>query len=1392
LTERQMATWSREQELAISLKGKNLLVSAAAGAGKTSVLVERVIRYILSEESSDIEKLLVVTFTEKAALEMKERIRVALEKAFERHPDDHRLARQISLLDRAHISTIHSFCLHIVRRYFYKAGLDPTFTVLDPREAELLRIEALDEVFEDWYRQEPDQDKSNGTANSRDLFLDLIERYGGYRVDEGLKSLLLKLHDFVRTQSSVMQWLDDCVSKMQELEKAAKNCKSEDEVILKLPWTRILLETFLQDIEEAIVLLEEAKRISSEPDGPFAYVPRIEEELTFYQSAKKIVSDALRVSESSVSVAKCCGGARDGVTDGVSGEVQDSAYWNDTQLTCNCPCAEVLERVRRLADYRYKRLSSKKMDCDPVLREKVKTLRNEAKERFSRIKDYAFTRSGSQIISELKETIPYVRCICDLVKELDKKYMEKKLDRGGLDFSDLELYCLKILTQDDFLLAKEIRKEFDYVLVDEYQDTNPVQNKILSLVSSPSNLFVVGDIKQSIYRFRLADPRIFLKKYQLYEKVGNNVPLETKAPGVRVELSKNFRSRREVIEAVNYLFKRIMKKDVAEIDYTTDHKLKEGAFYPEAEDRSFQAEIHLIERSRISDESFESGRTQLEGDKARGEKDAENTSSEDLSSEIDEYEALEKETLVVANNIKKLVNAERPFMIWDKELKCQRPCRYKDIAILMRATSKRANTVIEILEECNIPAYSDLGTGYFQAREVELALALLSIIDNPRQDIPLASVLRSAIVGLEPKDLAIIRVHHKNGEFYDAVKSFVGAGQDLAVGMCSRDQTSTVHTKDVLRIKKALSEFMENLEKWRTMARRLPLCEVLWTILRETKYYDYVGGLPGGAQRQANLRALVDRAREFDSFGRHGLFRFLRFMDRLEQSKGELGTARPLGEHEDVVQILSVHKAKGLEFPAVFVIDLGKRHNLKDADADILYHPELGFGLMFCDVKRRLKYPTLPHQAISIQLQKESLAEEMRILYVAMTRAREKLYLVGSIKNLLLEVQRWQIAAPRAVRSYLDWICPSLWRDSSGSNRGFPAFGSSACSNMGGLTNEPTDKSKEIPFSVTLWGVPKGQEIPQPSAKTLESGELSWKDVKSLIPPPSLPDERVYPEVKRRLEWIYPYQKFTLTTAKLSVTEAKKSFGSDETDGWNYIPGAEQRMRLLESSSEVTGAEKGTAMHTILAKMRLCQGLDEDSIYREVARLCKLGFVDAKIVGNLDISRICTFFQTPTGKLLANFPGKVSREVPFTIRFPVNLLKSRVGEQDTAGLSQTSTKPPVPNFVQRLDDAEKGVHGANSDFIVIQGVIDVLFEGEDGLIVLDYKTDDISLSEIPFATKRYSMQISLYALAAERILQKPVKKASLVFLTPGREVDVDWKNYVSRIKAIESPLSRMM
>ncbi|MBE3519218.1 MAG: helicase-exonuclease AddAB subunit AddA [Firmicutes bacterium] len=1295
-----------EQERAIAMRPKSLLVSAAAGSGKTAVLVERVLRRLTDREDPlDVGEILAVTFTEAAAEEMKSRIRKALEEHVARHPGDERLRRQLLLLDRADISTLHSFCLRTIRQYFHKLGLDPAFVVLDEYEAELIKADVMEELLEDRYaalplrlpgvetgESLPERDMKNG--ESAGDFLKLVEWYGGKGGDESLSSLILRLHGFITSLPDSEDWLNNA-SRMFEV--------AREQELRNTVWGKSVIEQAIFEVKTALELVSRALSEAEKPDGPAVYVDVLRDDLG---NLKKLL------------------------------ETLETRPWDDVVAALNAFEFCALPRRSR----------GDGVSADAA--ERVKRHRDRAKALIRSLKNSVLSRPSCDLKGELELVAPLVRALVGLVVEFDRRYREAKSRRQGLDFSDLERYCLELLRSEPE--GEVVRSRYREIFVDEYQDINPIQDAIIQLLASGSpdrKLFMVGDYRQSIYAFRLAEPGIFLSKYRSFPRA--------LAPGgseLLVTLTANFRSRREILDAVNFVFRRIMLEEVTGMGYGAEEELRTGRAQQAPSvnpgDANHQdaapVELHLIERDLVESSGLERGAGENAGEEPNSA-GGEDEDPEDF--EVEDLEALEKEALVVATKIRELTSPMGPG-IWDESLGDYRPCRFRDIVILMRATRNRCEAVLGILRRAGIPVYADVETGYFAAREVEVVLSLLSIIDNPLQDIPLASVLRSPIVGLDGEDLARIRLTQPEGRFFYAVQKAAFA-------------------PELGNLSGKLRAFLEDLDRWRTMARRMPLADLIWKLLSETGYLDYVGGMPGGAQRRANLLALCERAREFDSFRRRGLFRFLRFIRRLEESQGDLGQARALGEQEDVVRVLSVHKAKGLEFPVVFVMDLGRRFDFKDIRQDVLYHRKLGLGPVIVDAEAGVKYPTLAHAALSGAIVRESMAEEMRILYVAMTRAREKLFLVGSTRDLAGNLQRWveggiSASSVASAGTYLDWLVPCVLgcggfdrRHLAGGKREF-LVGAGAVASPG--ADAPAVLQPPL-FKVQLWG---GGRYPLPGHSIAEgeggtAPEIAWETLTRLELPQSPPDADILGEVARRMEWRYPFRHLTEIPGKITVGELQARLDSEDEDAWVRSVAAPFSLPRGpgDSDREAPAVMRGIAVHRLLAHINLGVEQDESTLSSEIQRLVEIGILTADEASFIDTAMLLDFFRSPVGRFIRERRDKVKREVPFTLRLPAALF----------------SKSP-PDSTGTLD---------GSDYVVVQGTIDVLVVGDEGLEIIDYKTDRASRESTDALVELYTPQVSWYALAAETILRRPVTRARLVFLQAREERDVPFREFLEQV-----------
>lgn len=1313
--------WTKEQESAITARGGNLLVSAAAGAGKTAVLVERVIRLVL-ERKANVDELLVVTFTEAAASELRGRLAGALRgrladlEAEAGGPAEEEVAwlhLQLALLGRASISTLHSFCLSVIRRYFHRLGLDPGLEVLAEEEATLLRNEVLDEVFEELYEAaEPE-------------FHDLVEAYGSERGDEGLRRTVLRLHNFARSHPDPQAWLDSAVSRFEVPEGTPM---AED------TFGRAALESIALALEATADRLGSAQTLTLLPGGPAAYGP-------------VIADDALRA-----------GAALEAARRAASGASADEGWEALTRSLTDAASFESLPRIG-------------KDQGEPVLREVTRDLRDEAKKALRKLALTFAGRSWPELACETRSLAGRMRGLAALVTRFDAAYRRAKDERGALDFSDLEHYCLAALTpradagqetaggacpeSAPSEAAEEIRDRYAEVLVDEYQDVNEVQERILNLVSKGNNLFLVGDVKQSIYRFRLADPGLFSRKYATY------VPLvpDRAVPGAKagaaadagasrlVVLPDNFRSRKNVLDAVNFVFRQVMRREAAEIEYDQAAELRYGAgpTYGPGGDAGPAVELHLLEGDVRGEAGSPGARDDVaaapeaeagEGEAGGGADDGSVDGVDQPS--LEDLHVVERETGLIAGRIRTMLGGPRPLEVYDKATKAYRQVRYSDIAILMRATTGLANLVVETLSRAGIPAAAQLSTGYFTAPEVETIVALLRLIDNPRQDIPLAAVLRSPIVGLDEEELAQVRLRLRPGEFYEAVIAAASGGglQAVSPGLSGR-----------------LRDFLERLEGWRERARRGPLGELIWGLYRETGFYAYSGGLPGGPARQANLRGLYDRARAFDQFTRQGLARFLRFIDHLRESGEDLGPPQPVGEGEDAVRVMSIHRSKGLEFPVVFLPHLGKAFNLSDTRGDLICHRDLGFGPSVTDAARRLKYPSLASRAVAERLKRESIAEEMRCLYVAMTRARDCLVLVGTKPGLPRALAGWCLPITSAriggAGSFLDWLVPAaaahpearILREAGGYGVAPPSGASRA---------EPARRDSEP----SRWwfglygaeghpGIPRLETVDRPVAA---AAGLPWPSIARLDPLPGIPAG----QLTRALSWEYPAARLATLPAKVLPTELERLLGTGLEEDAGDLPGHggqgveglhAVRPVFLESTPVGSSpAERGKATHLLLQHADLDGPLDQETLASLAASLADREMMTPEQAGATDVAAAARFFASDLGRSLVAARSRTRREVPFTLSLP---LAEVYGLERTAG--------------------DTGM----DETVLVQGIIDALVVEPDGLTIIDFKTDRVTAEETRERAESYRTQVSLYRRAVKTIWNRPVKAAWLYFLTPG-------------------------
>ncbi|MEK5418713.1 MULTISPECIES: helicase-exonuclease AddAB subunit AddA [unclassified Paenibacillus] len=1325
--------WSDDQWRAIAESGDDILVAAAAGSGKTAVLVERIIRKISKEENGfSVDRLLVATFTKAAAAEMRQRIREALDRELEENGENDHLRRQLSLLGKASITTLHSFCLEVIRRYYQMIPIDPGFRILNEHEAEMMRQELLEELLEEKYGEV-------GADGEDSIFVQLADWFSGERSDDAVHALIQRLHDYARSHPWPAQWLRDT---------AADFSLPDTESLGGTPWVLSILEEAKLTLAGAASQLMQGREIALQPGGPAPYAENLTTDLEMVNALQDAVNER--------------------------------------------PWAELYDIFMEV--YFGKLKACKKDSTDPGLQEMVKELRDSVKKSILDLQKALFGRPPEVFLKELNEAAPLMAELAETVIAFGERYRIEKAGRGLVDFSDLEHYCLQILRHPDSTpghslpsdAAMEYRAQFDEVLLDEYQDTNSVQEEIVRLISreTPGNRFMVGDMKQSIYRFRLAEPGLFLDKYRSFGSHPIDDPSEItneSSSGSVIDLARNFRSRMEVVNAVNMIFRQIMNETVAEINYDERAELVYGANFPGAAEKGpdtfFAPELLLIDRGSTAGKSEET--------------------SEDGEAPLQESEAIESETAqlearAIARRISQMtgMTGGSPLLIYDKGLKIMRPVIYGDIVILLRSARIWTPLIIEELRMEGIPAYGDLNKGYFEATEVEIALSLLKIVDNPQQDIPLAGVLRSPVVGLTEEELATVRMCSQ-GPYFQAVQMAVDMQDakeaeeeyDLfsahVIESASTVENNVLPDKDLPQIspelKRKLRHFLEQLESWRNAARQGSLSELIWRIYGESGYLEWVGGLPGGSQRQNNLKALYDRAVQFENdTAARGLFRFLVFISRLRENGGDLGVAGGGGEEGNGVRIMTIHKSKGLEFPVVFVAGMAKQFNRQDLHSPFLMHKELGFGPRFVERETRVSYPTLPYLAINRRTRLELLAEEMRVLYVALTRPRDKMILVGTVRDLPRKIASWSSVQNRDEllladhllargRSYLDWVGPALIRH--------PA--AAILRKLGG--SEGT-VSTVLHNDVSNWSisVQNASELNSgaflPTDQTEEKVEERQAVLEALHKGEAVNiyETETSDEIARRLEWNYPYAAASGIPAKTSVTELKallslqeqpsfdlleegNSTTSIETDKRPSVAGADslhlRRPKFMEKRS-LTPAERGTAYHTVMQHIPLEGSVDPRVVEETLARLQRVAILTAEQVEAVAPDQIEAFYTNELGRRLIASSWKL-REMPFSYMVPAGEAYRGLDYMNEA-VSELSPENNKEGF---------------SEAVLIQGVIDCLFREEDRIILLDYKTDSVLEHQggLEALKEKYRFQLELYSKALHDILGEPISEIWLYF-----------------------------
>ncbi len=1160
--------WSEEQKRVIGARNRSLLVSAAAGSGKTAVLVERIVSLITDPDHPiDVDEILVVTFTNAAASEMRERIFAALSAAADAHPDNAHLQRQMSLIHNAQITTIDSFCLQVVTNHFHRIDLEPGFRIADSGELLLLREDVCGAVLEEFY-QERDP-----------AFLRFMEGYSDAKNDENIRDMIRRLYDYAQSYPWPAEWLEACARQYDAADEAELEEKAWVQAYLAYLHARTLAMT-----DQCRSTLS----VANGEDGPRSYVPALE-------------SDFAQL-----------------------GALTD------------CDCLTSFREA--LEGFRFESLaSSRSADVSGEKKEAVKSSREKIKKQIESLKkDFSEDPAGQLIL--LRKAGAMIRVLVRLTETFSDRFAAEKRKKNILDFSDAEHFALRILVDPDTKeptdTAREYRGRFREVMIDEYQDSNYLQEAILTAVSGipegRQNLFMVGDVKQSIYRFRQANPALFLEKYETFPREEN--------PTQRIDLHKNFRSRPEILRVVNDLFGRIMGRDLGNIEYDADAALYAGRDCEEDASDTFSPECILVKREDGQDKQL-------------------------------------AEAGVVARRIRRMIEEQEiPGM------------QYRDVVVLLRSMTGWPQAFVKAFEQEGVPLLVASQTGYFSAQEVQVVLAMLRVIDNPRQDIPLATLMRSAIGGFTDEELAQIKASDREKPFYACVlRTAEGADREETAA----DLPAPLAEKT--------ARFWGRIADFRARMPYTPIHLMIQQIYEETGYRDYVTALPAGEQRRANLDMLLEKAVSYENTSYHGLYHFVRYIDRLIRYEMDIGEAETVSEQENAVRLMTIHKSKGLEFPVVFVSGMGRQLNLQDVHADMIFHPSYGAGIKYCDPDLRTKSDTLIRRAFQVETKKESLGEELRVLYVAMTRAREKLILTGmepekGIKSVRTAgpYDKLDFMLRMDALTYWDWVLPAL----SGCGDAYPL-------QYAGPEEEAREDAEQIVRSA------------QRRAALLE-------ELQSV-------DEEILREIDDRFSWTYPAALGGLKQ-KISVSELKHRAMAEarelleEEDGQDlfpeeipvpYIP------KFIKEPEENRGALRGTAFHRLMECIDFASRTEPTGpwLESEITRLCREGRLVPEDAERIDRGQAVRFLQTELAGRMAEAArlGTLVREQPFVMSLPADRIEA---------------------------DADP------SDSVLIQGIIDAYWEEDDGIVLLDYKTDRILKPEDLIL--RYRAQLALYAEALGR------------------------------------------
>ncbi len=1216
--------WTSDQLKAITNRDTNMLVSAAAGSGKTALLIQRIIRIVL-EEKVGVDELLILTFTRGAAGEMKNRLNQALAKELENPQNDRSfLMKQMNSLGAASISTLHSFCLSILRQYFYQGDIDPGFSIGNDTEITLMLKETLEEVFEDEY-QRAAQNQAESESFAVDIdFLDLVEKYSGNKNDQALKDTVETFYRFLATQPNPQDWcqkmlvLFDCDEKSLELSV----------------WGQALVKIIKTELQGAIAAAIKAEEYS-DCEGFEKTHEQMKGEVLMLQELKKQLNQNLIVA---------------------------------------------LAGLKTLSYERFKGNAK----SDKETNEQIKKYRDEAKTSISKLQK-RFAINLDEMVAELHALKKPMADLVVLTERFWARFQEKKARKNLVDYNDLEQLTLKILTVQD--VADEVRERYRYIFLDEYQDTNEMQETILKRIVRDNNYFMVGDVKQSIYRFRLADPTIFIGKYETFGMADN-------PQNSLVTLNQNFRSAQGVINGINAIFEKLMTPGLGEIDYDEQARLNKGLAHEGPYEKT---EIHIIEEKKTDDE-LDSYQDEGEG-------------QDDLTS-------VEVEARFVASKIQALVGTQ----FFDTRQNQERTINYGDFGVLMRSAAGRGDVFLKVFSEMGIPTYFDGGTNYYESLEITMILNLLNLMDNQHQDLPLLSIMTSPIGNFTTTECTQLRIKHPEGFFYQAVETY-----------CQEES-------DALAEK--LAVFYQNLKRWRDQSKLMPVEDFLWKIYLESGYYAFVGALPGGEQRQCNLRILLKRAGDYKKSTLKGLYQFIRFVENMKKHQQDISPPALVSNHQAVVRMMTIHKSKGLEFPIVFLVGTGKGFNKRSNYSQILFHKDLGICPDYVNLEKRYKHNSLAKEVCKAQSNIEMLSEEMRLLYVGMTRAEEKLYLVGTVKDRQKALQKWRDQPDEYhlinASSFLDWVMLAILGGTDHQELTLDLADFKIACHRGETLMSKNGKEED---ENNLNAIAKANEIN--NGTEMESDNQQNRITISAVEKDA---------INKRLNYQYQAQAGDNLPSKMSVTEIKNYQQNDLIKQYaQKQPGP----KFLETQQlDYTAAQRGSALHLLMAVIDLepiskqlsDQGEKElavfldDYLNKEIARMVRQEFMPEALAHTIRRDKLIRFYTSPLGlRLLA--AEKIKREMPFNYAYsPVKVKKEWDGIKEK---------------------------------IIVQGIIDCAFIENGQWVIIDYKTDYYqSLSQRDEIIKSYQIQVNLYAEALEELTGIKVKEKVIGLITMGENIKI--------------------